>query len=44
MRMAVAIVSGNATGSPETSGAAPAACQPSMRGRLAARPAAWSSP
>ena len=33
MRMAVAMVCGEATGSPRTIGAAPAAWKPSMRGR-----------
>ena len=33
MRIALATVSGDSTGAPCTSGAAPAACQPSMRGR-----------
>ena len=33
MRMALAIVSGSATGAPRTSGAAPSAWKPYMRGR-----------
>ncbi len=41
--IAVAIVSGCSTGSPRTIGAAPAACQPSMRGGRVARPSAWYS-
>ena len=38
MRIAVAMVSGCRTGSPSTSGAAPCACHPSMRGRRVACP------
>jgi hypothetical protein len=33
IRIALATVSGCSTGAPCTSGAAPAACQPSIRGR-----------
>jgi len=43
IRIAVAIVSGKRTGSPRTSGAAPAACHPSMRGRRVAAPSAAAS-
>ena len=40
MRMAEATVSGFATGSPSTSGAAPAAWNPNIRGRVGTMPAA----
>ena len=40
MRMAVAMVSGSFTGAPCTSGAAPAAWTPSMRGLRVVRPSA----
>ena len=40
MRMAVAIVSGWRTGAPCTSGAAPAAWKPNMRGALGISPSA----
>ena len=37
-RIAVALVSGSGNGSPVTSGAAPSAWKPSIRGRFVARP------
>ena len=43
IRIAVAIVSGAATGRPVTIGAAPLAWKPSIRGVPAARPQAWYS-
>ena len=41
MRIAVATVSGFATGAPRTMGAAPSACSPSIFGSDFALPAAW---
>ena len=43
IRMAVAMVSGFLTGAPSTSGAAPAACTPIIRGRDEMIPSAWYS-